>query len=203
MDLTHYERFKSHLEHGDRAGAALHIERFVASFGQIEEKSVWVRWYLDHEEIGHRIRHEIYEHLVFPVLLQGYRQADPWAIRWLIRTVQNLYKADHLWIKLDRRTEHGLLTELQALCPSDKEVRLSLLQSHIRQFRYVINEWPAGILYGHDGASQEECTHILLDVENARRLDIESVYSTFLNGVESKVLEYLAQLVRRRARDDA
>ena len=203
MDLSHYERFKSQLEHGDRAGAASHIERFVASFAKVEEKVVWVRWYLDHEELGHRIRHEIYEHLVFPVLLQGYRQADPWAIRWLIRTVQNLYRADHLWIRLDRRTEHGLLMELHALCPSDKEVRLSLLQSYIRQFSYMVHEWPAGILYGYDGASQEECTHILLDVEHGRRLDIEGVYATFLSDVESKVLEYVARLVRRCACNDA
>jgi hypothetical protein len=203
VDLSHYEHFKAHLARGDRAGAGAHIKHFVASFRSLDDKSVWVKWYLENEDIGHRVRHEIYEHLVFPVLLRGYNHSDPWCLRWLIKTVQNLYKADHLWVQVERKTDHGLLTQLQALCPDDDEARLGLLQSYVQYFRYMVHEWPAGILYGHDGASSEECDLILLDIVRARQLDTKHEHGAFFSDFQSKLFEYRSRLNRPRIASDA
>jgi hypothetical protein len=201
LDPLHYEHFKTHLARGDRAGAANHIQRFVASFEAVDDKIAWVKWYLENEDLGHRIRHEIYEHLVFPVLLEGYRQSDPWSLRWLVRTAQNLYRADHLWTQVGRKTEQGLLAQLHTQCPSDDEVRQALLQSHLRDFQYMVHEWPAGILYGHDGASAEECQLILSDLRLARQLDSSHANGAFFDDFENKVTEYQSRLDRAKHSD--
>jgi hypothetical protein len=198
LEPLHYEHFKIHLARGDRAAAKTHIKRFVDSFEEVDDKKAWVKWYLENEERGHLVRHEIYEHLVFPVLLEGYRRSDAWSLRWLARTSQNLYRADDLWLQIARKTEHGLLTQLYAQCPCDKEVAKALLRSHSQGFQYMIHEWPHGILYGHNSASLEECELILCQLNLVRQLDNDQTHSAFLDEVESKVFEYQSRLNRTK-----
>jgi hypothetical protein len=197
MDIHYFERFKKALELGKRAEAAAALKPFIESFSSFDEKADWTKGYLASEPIGHKVRHEVYENVIFPVLLEGYRRSDPWSLRWLARTVQNLYQCDHLWMQIDRKTDYALLKELVELCPDDDGARNDLLSRQIEGFHYSVHEWPAGILYGRDGATIEECIEILEEVAYARSLDRGFLHERFLNDFEAKVHEYQQRLTRK------
>ena len=199
MDTGIFDTFTQQLETGHRKEATRTLARFIASFADLEEKKVWTREYLETGRLGHKIRHELYEHVVFPTLLAGYRLGDPWSIRWLIRTVQNLYQAKPLWLQLEYKTANTLLRELFCVNPADDAVRRELLAEDIGWLRYAVHEWPAGILFAHDGAVSEECDRLAAASTEAWRLDREGTYSAFLDDFDSKLREYLARLQRAAA----
>lgn len=190
MDLSRYEDFKHALASGNRATAASFVRPFIASFKSLEEKVTWTRWYLENESFGHRIRHEIYEGIIFPVLLDGYEKSDPWSIKWLARTSQNLYSSRGLWDRIGGKTEEGLLKELFAICPTDIEVRGQLLSNLVKSFEYMVHEWPAGILYSHNGATADECLATHVDLALARQLDNTFLHLEFLDDFAEKLCEY-------------
>lgn len=193
MDLELFEQFKLCLERGRRNEAREAVTAFVASFQSLDEKRQWVRGYLESGDFGHKIRYEIYEGLVFPVLLAGFRSNDVWSVLWLARTVQNLYSMPALHSAIAYKTEFGLLKEAYAQEPSP-EVQERLLKADIQWFDYCQHEWPTGILYGVDGATLEECGKILEEVEFARSLDGSSVHRGFLDSFEQKVKDYQQRL---------
>src|SRR5690348_5477105 len=152
MDAELYQQYIALKNVGKKAQAKAVLERFLASFGSGEEKEQWVRAFLESGDFGYRIRHEIYEQLVFPVLLKGYHAKDPWSLLWLAKTDQNLYSARWLHSQVDFKSEYQLLKELYEITP-DEMTRNQLLRSNLTWFEYCQHEWPAGILYGMDGAS--------------------------------------------------
>lgn len=194
MEFSYYEEFKHALASGRRATASTALQPFIESFGSLEEKARWTRWYLENESYGHRIRHEIYESIIFPVLRNGYENSDPWCILWLARTAQNFYSSQSLWAQIDGKTGQSLLRELVELCPTHDEARANLLSNLIESFRYMVHEWPTGILYGCDGATADECLAIVADLDLARRLDSAHLHDDFLEDVSSKVREYQERL---------
>ncbi|WP_035604837.1 hypothetical protein [Haloferula sp. BvORR071] len=197
MYPSHYEDYKRALAMGDRAGAASLVVAFIASFRSMEEKAEWARWFLENENNGHRIRHELYRDLIFPVLLDGYTKRDPWSIKWLARTAQSLYRDRSLHEQSGWKTEMGLLMELVELCPDDGEARSKLLSVVLDWLKYSGHEWPAGLLYGSNAATLEECVDIEAQLELARRLDEGRSNEEFLEGFAVKLREYQERLRRR------
>ena len=198
MNSEAFERFQAQVAIGRRADAAASLAEFIASFADLEEKRRWVQRFLKPEPLGHKIRHELYEHVVFPVLLDGYRREDPWSLRWLIETSQNLYRAHHLWEQIGYKGNHALLTDLVRLCPDDASLRAELLRKNIDWLQNAVHEWPAGILYGHDGATLEECAEIADAVMEARQQDVDGLHAAFLADFEGKLAEYVERLKRRK-----
>jgi len=148
MDLQHYHEFQRLQAQGRKPEARAALERFITSAGRGEERQAWVREYLERGDYGHRIRHELYESLIFPVLLDGYRSGDVWSTLWLARTAQNLYASSTLHALVELKSEQQLLREAHELDPSDEAVRESLLAALVKWFAYSQHEWPAGILWG-------------------------------------------------------
>ena len=87
MTPEHFDRFNHSIESGNRPEAATAIRAFVESFSDLQEKRLWSENYLATARYGHKIRHELYESVIFPALLDGYRRSDPWSLRWLARSV--------------------------------------------------------------------------------------------------------------------
>jgi hypothetical protein len=196
MELEYYEQYLHLKTVGLRSEARQRLQQFINSFNSIAEKEQWTRQFLEAEEYeyGYKIRHELYERVVFPALLNGYQRYDPWSVLWLARTAQNFYKARHLHEQIDFKTEYGLLKECYLLAPSNSAVHKDLLSIQIQWFQYCIHEYPTGILYGSNGATINECQEILSEIEFLRKLDTEKTQEKFLNEVQSKVLEYLSRL---------
>lgn len=190
MNAHYYEEYKSSLARGQAADAAAAIDHFIASFTSFESKIHWVRWFLGNERWEHRIRPEIYEHLVFPVLLHGYRAGDLWSLRWLIRTLANIYTREQLWVQIDRKVEIDLREELMAQVPEDVRARRELVDCYVEIFRSHLQEWPEAILYGHGNASASQCLEILEQARRVRQLDVEQRHHALLDDIVEKVHLY-------------
>ena len=156
MNLITYAEFVKADRSGRKTAAASAIQAFIGSFESIDEKRAWVVEFLKTFSPGEKIRHELYAEVVFPVLIQSYRNSEAWGIEWLAATIQNLYRARNLWAQIDFITEHGLLRQWRALAPESVSARNALLEKMIEGFEYSEHEWPAGILYGMNGANKEE-----------------------------------------------
>lgn len=57
-----------------------------------------------------------------------------------------------------------------------------------------IHEWPAGILYGADGATTDECKEILSVLDEVEELDEVGSHSNLLNDVRTKTQQYIERL---------
>jgi hypothetical protein len=83
--------------------------------------------------------------------------------RWLAKFERELIEAEREVADLpdNLRTERGLLREALRVDPSDVKARRGLIENEARYLQYTIHELPAGVLYGHNSASIEECSELL------------------------------------------
>jgi hypothetical protein len=74
MELEHYKQCLHCKTLGFRSQARQHLQQFIASF---TEKELWTHEFLENQqcEYEYGIRYELYEQVVFPVLLSGYQKA--------------------------------------------------------------------------------------------------------------------------------
>lgn len=194
MNLNAYAEFVEADRTGKKVAATTAIHAFISSFESINEKRAWVTEFLKTFSLGDKIRHELYADVVFPVLLQSYRNSDVWSIEWLAATSQNLYRARNLWAQVDFVTEQDLLKRWRTLAPESGQARDSLLKKMIEQFEYSEHEWPAGILHGMNGANIEECREIADAIAEARQLDAEGKYASYLAEFQEKLNVYMQRI---------
>lgn len=197
MQPEYFQQYCQLKQQGLRKEARKPLLAFIDSFQSMAEKIAWTQKYLPvwEQENGHKVQYELYEGVVFPALLNGYQQQELWSVKGLILTAQNLYQARHLWEQVDGKTDWMLLEEAQVLAPNDELLRQTLISKNINWFDSCQHEWPAGILYGHDGASVEECEEILQAVEKTRVLDCELIHQAFLDEFVDKVHTYSGRLL--------
>jgi hypothetical protein len=129
MDESHYTQFLASQTAGLKEEARTAIRRFVASFNGLEEKEDWTRKFLSTLKPGAVVRHELYEEVIFPVLVAGYENRNPWSLYWLAQTSQNLFKAKHLYQRIGAPSPLELLKEAYGLAPSSEEISSGLLRS--------------------------------------------------------------------------
>lgn len=194
MKQALFEQYEVAKTRGDQRLAANLIADFIGTFATDEEREEWTRWYLNNGAIGHAVRRELFEQVVFPVLLAGYQRSDPWCVEMLERYAENLYKAEHLWSQIGYQTKMQLAERRLELTPNDIETKERLLKNFINWFQYSEHEWPAGILYGADGATEPQCQEILQGIHKARALDEGRVHSRYLDQYEAKVQQYIHRL---------
>src|SRR6476659_3461303 len=107
------------------------------------------------------IRRPLFERAVFPALLAGYQAGLPGSARWLAGLSQHLLHSPGCRETLPGgATELGLLWAAVKHDPGDRRSRLRLIEKMADRLRYSIHEVPAGVLYGIDGASPEQCQEL-------------------------------------------
>ncbi len=194
MDDGAFRDFLSYQEQGLKAETKLAVKRFVNSFSSTEEKEGWVRqylielqdtWFLDRS--AKSIRHEIYEHLVFPVLYEGFKQDDPWSLMWLAKTSQNLHSDKSLRAKIDDQYSDELLERAYGIEPNLPGLRAVLLRSLVDGFDQAKHEWPSGLLIGQGREGLQEERRL---IELARELDESSEFDSELSDYECKLDAY-------------
>lgn len=193
MKIELFESYLKLIASGQKASAKIYVDDFISSFESNEERSAWSKGYLESGRYGHKIRHEIYEHLIFPVLLEGYTKSDPWSLKWLGKTAQNLYSAKMLWEKIGCKHERDLLKEAYEIDPKDEKTGDFLLESTMNGLRYAFHEWPSGILmtpkYPYD--PNHEANEAIKEIEFARRLDKFRKYDDLLSEWDQHCKEVL------------
>ncbi len=179
MIITYFEKFESAKNLGVKSEAKTNIDLFVKSFEGTEEEFKWIKQYLESRKYGHKVRHELYEHIIFPYLLKNYEERNPWSMYWLAETIQNLYGTEKLHKQIGLRTDFGLLKECFELDSENDAVRIALLSRMADQFIYAVHEWPTGVLYAPDEKPQD----LLEELEFARSIDKEKNYHLLFDEV--------------------
>lgn len=196
MNPCHFEEHKKFVERGLKREATVALRAFIDSITNDRDREKWVLEYLRSLAVTENlvVRHEIFEELVFPVLCKGYKDQDVESTIWLGRLSQNLYRCQILHEQVGSKAQFAFYKEALSLDPSKYEVRRLLLGCYIDFFRYSIHEWPAGVLYGMNGASISECAEIRNDLVHAMALDEDGTYMEFLDEYAEKLAQYEQRL---------
>jgi hypothetical protein len=199
MNQVLFEQYEAAKAQGNKRLSTSLLACFIETFETDEQREAWTRWYFDHRPVHFAVRHELFERVIFPVLLTGYQRSDSWSLEMLERCSQNLYKAEHLWAQIDHQTQRQLAERLLELQPDDPRASARVLAHLIAGFRYSEHEWPAGILDGANGATAHASGEILLEVHRARALDVGGMHTAFLDQYDEKVRQYIQRLSNQRA----
>ncbi|MBN9520677.1 hypothetical protein J0H58_19525 [bacterium] len=118
------------------------------------------------------IRMPLFERAVFPALIAGHRRGLPGCSRWLAGLAQHLYRSGACREQLppDERTELGLLRAAVRQDPDDHDSRRRLVEHLAGHLRHSLHELPAGVLYGMDGATPEQCVELEQERDEFRAL---------------------------------
>ncbi len=82
----------------------------------------------------------------------------------------------------------------------DVEIDLQRYQKLREQLQYAVHELPAGILYGADGATENECAQWMQDLLEFERLctKLEKNHAAFIEGCRWHLEHYPHYLGRKR-----
>lgn len=114
------------------------------------------------------VRMPLFRRAILPALENGIATRTPGAARWLAGFARHIYKCGDLRPRLvdGSLTEHALLLTAIEHDPSDKIARRKLLDLLARRLNYTLHELPIGVLYGHDGASVDQCREMLGELDD-------------------------------------
>jgi hypothetical protein len=177
MNKELFDRLNTLIQQGRKKEVKPILDEFILSFKDDDEKVKWTREYLEKGEYGDKIRHELYEKIIFPVLHKGYLQSDPWSLKWLGKTIYNIYGARKLSQLIDDKSDVQLLKEAYRLNMNDTDITSSLLSSIIRGLDFAFHEWPSGILFSSNSEPLQECDLVESEIALAQRLDIGNKYT--------------------------
>jgi hypothetical protein len=185
-----YDQFKELKARHLQAEASKAMADFLRSFASIEEKRTFTYWFFKNDFDGKKVRRDLYENVLFPALVQGYKNTDPWSIKALAETEENLYEAKQLWAQIGYKTKLLLLRQYLSLRPNDYIARRRVLTEQINSLRYCEQDWPATIIYGQQEATETECNKISEEIAFARKLDVENKYKSYLEEFGAKLEKY-------------
>ncbi len=137
------------------------------------------------------MQYELFEKIIFPVLLKGYNDNNVELMLWLAKLCVDLYRNKKVWEKINYKTKCEILEECYDLEPQNEVVSKLLLEEKISEIRYHIHEWPDGILYGHNGATADECRILLSEIPLINKLDKTKEYQGLIKDYENKITEYM------------
>jgi len=172
-----WEAYQRAEERAPRGEKLLGLEAFVDAL-VVSPQAEWFSWARSiAEQVVDKgahlvIRRPLFERAVFPALLAGFRTRLPGCARWLAGLFANVWRCPACREQLlpEETTEVGLLRAAVSHDPSDQQSRQRLIQKIADGLRYSVHEVPAGVLYGIDGASPEQCQELEEELDELCRL---------------------------------
>jgi hypothetical protein len=171
------EIWTNYLEHerlGVRAAALADLQRLTDALEfDPALRDEWAHEFLrERDRHGDQltIRNPLFTKVLFPFLESRYHSGEAEAARWLARLNQLLLQAPACWEAVGRPGIVALWREAHRRDPHDEESRKSLMLELASYVRYTLHELPAGVLFGQDGATREECGVLLDDLQELRAL---------------------------------
>ena len=165
---------------GSKAERTDALDAFVAAIRSSASRG-WIPWaqslarrIVDGKE-DIRVRLPLFEHVLFPALMEGRRDGRADCTRWLSHFSTLLIHRRNCMAQLppEERTEAGMLRAVLRLDPSNQKARQQLIRTLADGFHYMLHEVPAGVLYSADAATEMECDLLLAEVDEFERLAAE------------------------------
>lgn len=191
MTSDYYQDYIKYERLGLRAEARKSVLRFVETMSSFSDKQAWT-----HENLlavdknrASRIRHEIYDVIAFPVLLDGYKRKDPECYFLMGMSYQNLlnYMGRPDGIEFVSRVE--LLKTAYLADTTSQKYRQALLAALLEGFSYCDHEWPSGIL--GDAYPFEDLKR---EVGLAKKLDEEHHFCDRLAEFSERIEQYAERI---------
>ena len=131
------------------------------------------------------VRMSLFERVLFPALLSGYHERLPGYARWLAGFSHLLYHCRTCAEALDKPPTHiALLRRALEDDPDDALARRRLVEALADNLEYAVHEIPAGILYGQQWASRDECARLRQGLDEfeglARRANATGEYADLI-----------------------
>ncbi|MDR1238552.1 MAG: hypothetical protein LBK27_00400, partial [Treponema sp.] len=94
MKVEYFNEYVHYKNIGIKSKTKECIDKFINSFENYMEKEQWAVEYLSKPEMDSngRIRNELFEEIIFPVLLNGYNNKNILQMIWLAKLNQNYYQ---------------------------------------------------------------------------------------------------------------
>jgi hypothetical protein len=193
MEIEHFNSYLKYERMGIKAETKKQLHNFISSFENHEEKIVWTIEYLPKLEFNNnsRIRNELFEEIVFPVLLEGYTNKNVKLMVWMAKLIQNLYQNKKLWEKINYDSDLNIIRECYELEPDNNEISDLYLEIIIEKILYRIHEWPSGILIGNTFAEKDECKRLLEEIPLLNKLDRNKKYYELVIEYENILKEQI------------
>lgn len=108
------------------------------------------------------VRFPLLRDVLVPALLRGVVANRPGCARWLAFLVARNHQLGRVLGSLPehQRSPQGLLIEALRIDPGDNKARRTYVEKMQAYFSYTLHEIPAGVLFGHDGATPDECAEL-------------------------------------------
>lgn len=184
MNLNYFHAFERAKSLGKKAEAKTNLTLFIESFCGVEAETRWIKEYLESGDYGHKIRHELYAEVIFPYLLDLYKQQNPWATFWLAKTASSYKDNNQLLSQMAYKTDLLLYRECIEYEPDNEHARQVVLEDIVLQLRFAIHEMDFGVIYTPFGTPHQ----MLEEIEYARSLDNECRYTLLFDEVKEIVL---------------
>jgi hypothetical protein len=105
------------------------------------------------------VRFPLFRRALLPALVEGIAAREPGPARWLASFEQLLFHAPGE-LAAELRSSRALLREALRVDPHDHRARQKLVESVADDLDYTLHELPAGVLWGRDGATPEQCVEL-------------------------------------------
>jgi hypothetical protein len=193
MKIEYFNEYINYKNTGIKSKSKEFMDKFVNSFENYKEKEEWTSEYLPKLEADSngRIRNELFEEVIFPVLFNGYNDKNISLMIWLAKLNQNYYQNNRIWEKLNYKTALEIIWECYDLEPDNNEVTELFLELMINKINFNMHEWPPYILFGNSAATKDECEILSGTIGFINKLDRNKKYSEYMLDCENKIKEYL------------
>jgi hypothetical protein len=154
------------------------------------------------------IRQPLFDRAIFPALLAGYQNQLPGSARWLAGLANHWLRNPQFSQQLATAdaTEAGMLQAAIRHDPADRRSRLKLIDVIAGWMHYSLHELPAGVLYGIDGATLEQCQELEADLDMFCQLvaqeALQERYAQLIGACRHHFPAYRDYLLHRERYDD-
>jgi hypothetical protein len=178
MNIDYFNEYLNYTNKGLRIKAKEYINKIIHSFEDYYEKELWTLKYLPklNNDSNGRIRNELFEEIIFPVLLNGYNNKNINLTVWLVKLSQNYYQNNRIWKKINYKSSLEIIRKCYELEPNNNEIIDLYFKIKIERMDFCIHEYPYGILYGNNFATKEECKILLEEIPFLIKLDRNKKY---------------------------
>lgn len=145
------ERFLHFEAIGLKEEATQTVLAIVDTLSSLEAMNAWTRNNLHRLPINKasRIRHELYERIIFPALKADFERGDPEASYLLGEHIQNLYSSHTLMEEIGQRSSRDFFRIAFQRDPSSVRYQRAYLGALISDLQFAFHEWPNGIIIDH------------------------------------------------------
>ncbi|WP_432201219.1 hypothetical protein ACRAQ7_03105 [Erythrobacter sp. W53] len=188
--------------HADAQGLRVDAKRaataLVNSVSTQDDKIAWTLANLERLQTNgaSRIRHEIYEGIVFPALKARFECGDPEASYQLGRTWQNFISKPCFTEELGWYSAEDFYRIAYQKEPGSLRYERALLERLLEKLAYLFHEWPAGILIDHR-QWRDEIISLREDIDFASSIDRSSDHAEALSEWAIMTDQYRDRLDKR------